>query len=210
MILHGYFRSAASWRVRIALALKGVEVEHRFHHLRRGEQRAPGFLALNPQGYVPALELEDGTVLTQSLAIIEWLDETVPEPPLLPRDPVRRAKARAVALVLAADTHPLQNLVVLGRLRARSFPEDQVQAWAAEANAAGLGAVEAMLAQERGPFCLGAAPTLADLCLAPQLGNARRFGVEVARFPRLLEAEAACNALPAFADAVPGKQPDAE
>ena len=210
MILHGYFRSAASWRVRIALALKGLTVDHRFHHLRRGEQRAPEFLALNPQGYVPALELDDGTVLTQSLAIIEWLDETVPEPALLPADPVQRAKVRAVALVLAADTHPLQNLVVLGRLRARSFPEDQVQAWAAEANAAGLGAVEAMLAQEPGPFCFGAAPTLADLCLAPQLGNARRFGVDVARFPRLLEAESACNALPAFADAVPGKQPDAE
>ncbi len=210
MILHGYFRSAASWRVRIALALKGVAVEHRFHHLRRGEQRAPEFLALNPQGYVPALELDDGTVLTQSLAIIEWLDETVPEPPLLPRDPVRRARVRAVALVLAADTHPLQNLVVLGRLRALAQPEEAVQAWAAEANAAGLGAVEAMLAQEPGPFCFGVSPTLADLCLAPQLGNARRFGVDVGRFPRLLAAEAACNALPAFADAVPAKQPDAE
>ncbi len=208
MRLHGYFRSAASWRVRIALALKGLAVEHVSHHLRRGEQRAPDYLCLNPQGFVPALELDDGTVLTQSLAIIEWLDETHPEPKLLPGDAVGRAKIRAFALVLAADTHPLQNLKVLGKIRTLAEEQDS-QDWAAEFNAAGLEACEILAAAE-GPFCFGPTPTLADLCLVPQLGNARRFGVDVSRFPRMLAAEAACLALPAFADAVPGKQPDAE
>src|SRR6476660_3104081 len=117
MRLHGYFRSAASWRVRTALNLKGVATEQVFHHLRRGAQRAPEYLALNPQGLVPALELDDGIVLTQSLAIIEWLEEAYAEPTLLPSDVIERARARAFALALAADTHPLQNLCVLGRLR---------------------------------------------------------------------------------------------
>lgn len=209
-VLHGYFRSAASWRVRIALGLKGVAVRHVSHHLRRGEQRAPEYLALNPQGMVPALELDDGTVLTQSVAVVELLDEAFPAPPLLPADPLGRARVRAFALVLAADTHPLQNLGVLARLRGMGRPEEEVQAWAADANAAGLAACEALLAGAPGPFCFGGAPTLADICLVPQLGNARRFGVDVARYPRLLAAEAACMALPAFADAVPGRQPDAE
>jgi maleylpyruvate isomerase len=209
-VLHGYFRSAASWRVRIALGLKGVAVRPVFHHLRRGEQRDPAYLALNPQGLVPALELDDGTVLTQSLAIIEWLDDAYPEPKLLPAGPVRRARVRAFALVLAADTHPLQNLGVLARLRGMGRPEAEVQAWAADANAAGLAACEALLEGVPGPFCFGAAPTLADICLVPQLGNARRFDVDVTRFPRLLAAEAACLALSAFADAMPDRQPDAE
>ena len=208
MRLHGYFRSAASWRVRIAMGLKGLTAEHVFHHLRRGEQREAGYLCINPQGLVPALELDDGTVLTQSLAIIEWLDETRPEPPLLPAEPLARAKVRAFAQVLAADTHPLQNLKVLARVRGLGRPEEDVQAWAADVNAAGLETCEALAGE--GPFCFGTAPGLADICLVPQLGNARRFGVEVARFPRLLAAEAACMALTAFADAVPGKQPDAE
>ncbi len=209
-ILHGYFRSAASWRVRIALGLKGLAATHLSHHLRRGEQRAPSYLAINPQGLVPALQLADGTVLTQSLAIVEWLDETVPQPPLLPSDPLARAHVRAVALVLAADTHPLQNLGVLARLRAMGHEEAGVQAWAADANAAGLAACEALLASVPGPFCFGDTPGLADLCLVPQLGNARRFGVDVAGYPCLMAREAACNALPAFADAAPARQPDAE
>ena len=210
MRLHGYFRSSAAWRVRIALNLKGLAAAQVSHHLRRGEQRAPEYLALNPQGLVPALELDDGAVLTQSLAIIEWLDETFPQPPFLPDAPLARARVRAFALVLAADTHPLQNLKVLTRLRAMGRPKEEVQAWAAEANAAGLEACEALLCHADGPFCFGAAPTLADVCLVPQLGNARRFGVDVGRFPRLLAAEAACLALPAFADAAPDRQPDAE
>jgi len=210
MKLHGYFRSSASYRVRIALNLKGLEAEHLPHHLRKGEQRAPAYLALNPQGLVPTLEDAGGDVLIQSLAIIEWLDETHPEPPLLPKDALRRAQVRAFAQVLACDTHPVQNLKVLARLRELGLPEDKVTAWAGWANREGLSACEALVKHEPGPFCFGPAPTLADLCLVPQLGNARRFGVDVGAFPRLLQAEAAAKALPAFADAAPERQPDAE
>lgn len=208
MILHGYFRSSASWRVRIALNLKGLPVTHISHHLRNGDQRLPAFLAVNPQGLVPALTLDDGTVLTQSLAIIEWLDETQPGPALLPTDPIGRAHVRAFALALAADTHPLQNLKVLKAVRKLGIDEAGVTAWAAEVNREGLSACEALVGD--GPFCFGAAPGLADLCLVPQLGNARRFGVDVSAFPKLLAREAACVALPSFADAAPDRQADAE
>jgi maleylpyruvate isomerase len=210
MKLHGYFRSSASYRVRIALNLKGLRAEHLPHHLRKGEQCAPAYLALNPQGFVPKLEDDAGAVLTQSLAIIEWLDETHPEPPLLPRDPLKRAKVRAFAMALACDTHPVQNLKVLARLRELGLPEEQVTGWAAWANHEGLAACEALVAHESGPFCFGTAPSMADLCLVPQLANARRFGVDVAGFPRLLQAEAAAKALAAFADAAPERQSDAE
>ena len=211
MRLHGYFRSSAAWRVRIALNLKGVPVEHAFHHLRHGGQRAPDYLRLNPQGLVPALETDDGAVLTQSLAICEWLEETHPEPPLLPGDALERARIRAFALAIACDIHPVQNLKVLARLRSLSLPETEVTGWARWVNQEGLEACEALLAGGRpGPFCFGAAPTLADVCLVPQLGNARRFGCHLSRLPRLLAAEAACNALPAFAQAAPDRQADAE
>jgi maleylpyruvate isomerase len=210
MKLHGYFRSSASYRVRIALNLKGLTAEHLPHHLRKGEQRAPGYLVINPQGLVPALEDDQGTVLTQSLAIMEWLDETHPEPPLLPKDPLRRAKVRAFAQALTCDTHPVQNLKVLSRLRELGLAEDKVTAWAGWANREGLSACEKLVANEPGPFCFGDKPSLADLCLVPQLANARRFGVDVNAFPRLLKAEAAAKAMKAFADAAPDKQPDAE
>lgn len=210
MKLHGYFRSSASYRVRIALNLKGLDADHLSHHLRRGEQRDPAFLALNPQGLVPALQDDTGEVLTQSLAIIEWLEETQPQPALLPKDPLRRARVRAFAQALACDTHPVQNLKVLARLRELGLPEEQVTAWAAWANREGLGACEALIANESGPFCFGEAPTIADLCLVPQLFNARRFGVDVSAYPRLLKAEAAAQAMKAFADAAPDKQADAE
>src|SRR6476661_5658604 len=134
MKLHGFFRSSASWRVRIALNLKGLGADHLPHHLRRGEQRDPAYLAINPQGLVPTLQDDSGAVLTQSLAIIEWLEETYPEPPLLPKDPLRRARVRAFAQVVACDTHPVQNLKVLARLRQLGLPEDTVTAWAAWAN----------------------------------------------------------------------------
>jgi len=209
-VLHGYFRSSAAWRVRIVLNLKNLPVAHVAHHLRQGEQRAPDYLALNPQGLVPALVLDDGTVLTQSLAIIEWLDEAFTTPSLLPEDAVQRARVRAMALLFAADIHPLQNLKVLARLREIGRPEEDVRAWAADANAAGLAASEALLANEPGPFCFGTAPTLADICLVPQLASAERFGVDTARFPRLLTAQAACLALSGFANADPSRQPDAE
>lgn len=210
MKLHGYFRSSASYRVRIALNLKGLSIEHLPHHLRKGEQRAPAYLAINPQGLVPTLENDAGVVLTQSLAIMEWLDETCPEPPLLPKDPLRRAKVRAFALAIACDTHPVQNLKVLARLRQLGLPEEKVTEWAAWANREGLSACETLIANEPGPFCFGETPTIADLCLVPQLANARRFGVDVAVYPRLLRAEAAAKALKAFADAAPDRQPDAE
>jgi maleylpyruvate isomerase len=210
MKLHGYFRSSASYRVRIALNLKGLSAQHLPHHLRKGEQRDPAYLAINPQGLVPTLENDTGAVLTQSLAIIEWLDETHLEPPLLPKDSLQRAKVRAFALVLACDTHPVQNLKVLARLRELGQADAAVTEWAAWANREGLAACETLIAREPGPFCFGAKPTLADLCLVPQLANARRFGVDVAAYPRLLKAEAAAKDLAAFADAAPERQPDAE
>jgi maleylpyruvate isomerase len=209
MKLHGYFRSSASYRVRIALNLKGLSADHLPHHLRKGEQRDPAYLAINPQGLVPTLD-DGGTILTQSLAIIEWLDEIHPEPPLLPQDPLRRAKVRAFAMALACDTHPVQNLKVLARLRQLGLPEEQVTDWAAWANREGLAACETLIANEPGPFCFGAAPTIADLCLVPQLANARRFGVVPEAFPRLLQAETAAKAVKAFADAAPDRQPDAD
>jgi len=210
MKLHGYFRSSAAYRVRIALNLKGLQPAHLPHHLRKGEQCAPAYLAINPQGLVPTLEDDAGTVLTQSLAIIEWLDETHPNPPLLPNDPLRRAKVRAFALAIACDIHPVQNLKVLARLRQLGLPEEKVTEWAAWVNREGLAACETLVSAEPGPFCFGAAPTIADLCLVPQLANARRFGVDVSAYPRLLEAEAAAKELKAFADAAPDRQPDAE
>ena len=138
---------------------KGLGADHLSHHLRKGEQCAPAYLAINPQGLVPTLEDDAGAILTQSLAIIEWLDETHPEPPLLPKDPLRRAKVRAFAMALACDTHPVQNLKVLARLRELGLPEEQVTGWAAWANREGLAACETLIADEAGPFCFGAAPT---------------------------------------------------
>ncbi len=140
MKLHGYFRSSASYRVRIALNLKGLSADHLPHHLRKGEQRDPAYLAINPQGLVPTLQDDQGAIITQSLAIIEWLEETHPEPPLLPKDPLRRARVRAFAMALACDTHPVQNLKVLARLRQAGLPEEQVTEWAAWANREGLSA----------------------------------------------------------------------
>ncbi|WP_312128369.1 maleylacetoacetate isomerase [Brevundimonas sp.] len=209
MILHGYFRSTASWRVRIALGLKGQEAVQVSHHLRKGEHRSPAFLALNPQGLLPALEVDDGQVLTQSLAIIEYLDELFPEPALLPTDPVQKAKVRAVAQIVACDIHPVQNLKVLQRLRDLGHSEDQVQEWVAKTIEEGLDAVEQLIADQSGRFAFGDTPTLADICIVPQLGNARRFGVEL-RWPRIQAIEAACLELNAFKSAVPSAQPDAE
>jgi maleylpyruvate isomerase len=208
--LHGYFRSSASYRVRIALNLKGLTAEHLPHHLRKGEQRDPAYLALNPQGLVPTLTDDAGNTLTQSLAIIEWLDETWPEPRLLPSDALQRAHVRAFAQAIACDVHPVQNLKVLARLRQLGHAEDDVTGWAAWVNREGLAACEKLIESEPGPFCFGAVPTLADLCLVPQLANARRFGVLVEDFPRLAAAETAAKALKAFADAAPERQTDAE
>jgi maleylpyruvate isomerase len=210
MKLHGYFRSSASYRVRIALNLKGLSAEQLSYHLRKGEQRAADYLAINPQGLVPTFQGDNGATLTQSLAIIEWLDEIHPTPPLLPAEPLRRAQVRAFAQAIACDVHPVQNLKVLARLRELGLSEEKVTEWAAWANREGLAACEQLIAREAGPFCFGDTPTIADLCLVPQLANARRFGVDVTAFPRLLKAEAAAKELKAFADAAPERQPDAE
>ena len=210
LVLWDYWRSTAAYRVRIALNLKGLSAERRIRHLRRGEQREAAFLAVNPQGLVPALVLEDGTVLTQSLAICEYLDETHPDPPLLPRDPVTRAKVRAFAQAIAAEIHAVQNLKVLNRVKALGHDQATANAWAHDTIAEGLAACEALLHDQPGPFCFGAAPGLADIALVPQLYNARRFGVDLGAMPRLVAAEAACLALPAFAAAAPERQADAE
>ena len=209
MILHGYFRSSASYRVRIALNMKGLMARHISHHLRKGEQRAADYLLINAQGFVPTLITEAGSVLTQSMAILEWLEETHPNPPLLPREPVARAHVRAFAYAIACDIHPVQNLKVIARVR-QLAGEEAAADWAKWVNEEGLDACERMLKGGEGPFCFGDAPTMADVCLVPQLANARRFGADPSRWPKLTAIEAACKALPAFADAAPEVQPDAE
>jgi maleylpyruvate isomerase len=211
VILYGYFRSAAAFRVRIALNLKGLAAEPRYVHLRKNEQQAPEFLARNPQGLVPVLQV-DAAVLTQSLAIVEYLDETHPEPPLLPPNPLGRARVRALAQIVACDTHPIDNLRVLSYLRGPlGHADEEVNAWYNHWIALGLAAIETRLGEsESGRFCHGDAPTLADICLVPQVANATRFGLELTPFPRVRAVYDAALALPAFAAAMPMMQPDAE
>lgn len=212
MRLIGYYRSSAAYRVRIALNLKRLAVEHRSVHLAKGEQKQPDFAALNPQKLVPVLE--DGRDrLFQSLAILEYLEETHPEPPLLPVGPAARARVRALAQIVACEIHPLNNLRVLGYLTDEmDVSEEAKLAWYRHWIAEGLGALEAILAgsPDTGSFCHGDTPGLADVCLVPQLFNARRFDCPLTAYPTLLRIDAACEALPAFRDAAPGMQPDAE
>jgi maleylacetoacetate isomerase len=214
MRLFDYFRSSAAYRVRIALNLKGVVPDERTYvHLRMGNQRAQDYLALNPQGLVPALALDDGHVLTQSLAIIEYLDETHREPPLLPADPVERARVRAIALAIACEIHPLDNLRVLTYLiGTMGVSREQKDGWYRYWIDVGFEALEKSLARDAatGRYCHGERPTLADICLVPQIANARRFEIDMSPYPTLTRIEAACNALPAFANAAPARQPDAE
>jgi len=214
MRLYDYFRSSAAYRVRIALNLKGVATSDRtFVHLRMGSQRAQDYLALNPQGLVPALELDDGRVLTQSLAIIEYLDETHPAPPLLPRDAAGRARVRAIALGIACEIHPLNNLRVLNYLTGTlGATEEQRNGWYKYWIDVGFEALEKQLAHDpsTGRFCHGDAPTMADVCLVPQMANAAKMSVDVAPYPTLVRIDAECRRIPAFADAAPAKQPDAE
>ena len=214
MKLYTFFRSSASYRVRIALNLKAIDYEQAPIHLRRGggEQLMPAYTEINPQALVPTLE-DNGRILTQSLAIIEYLEETHPNPPLLPKDPADKALVRSMALVIACEVHPIQNLRVLNYVKATyNQTDEQVNKWAQHWIDLGLAALQEMIVAQpkRGKFCFGDVPTLADVCLIPQLGNARRYGCDLSRYPTILEIEKNCNAIPAFANAAPEKQPDAE
>ncbi|MFN3537575.1 MAG: maleylacetoacetate isomerase [Brevundimonas sp.] len=209
MILHGYWRSGTSYRTRIALNLKGLTYDQVGIDLRKGAQKSEAFLTLNPQGLVPALEA-DGAVLTQSPAILEWLEEAHPEPPLLPGDAIARAHVRAMAAMIACDIHPLNNLRVLKALR-ETFSADQAatDAWAARWITAGFEALEALIARHGDGWCYGAEPTLADCCLVPQIYSARRFNTPLDAFPHILAIEQKAADHPAFMAAHPDRQPDA-
>ncbi len=211
MLLYDYFRSSAAFRVRIALNLKGLAAERRYVHLVRGEQRKPEYLAENPQGLLPMLVVGDRRLI-QSLAILEYLDEKHPLPPLLPVGLEDRASVRSIALAIACDIHPLNNLRVLKRLKNElSLDDAQRDAWYAHWVREGFTALEPTLAAAAtGRFCHGDTPTLADVCLVPQVFNAQRFKVPLEGFPRILAIHAACLEIPAFADAQPSRQPDAE
>lgn len=209
MKLYTYFRSSAAYRVRIALNLKGLTAEQQAIHLTRdgGQQLQPAYRALNPQGFVPALEV-DGTVLGQSLAIIEYLDEAHPEPSLLPGTALERARIRAFALAIACDIHPLNNLRVLRHLK-RALAQEETDGWSRHWIMEGFAALETQAAATAGAFCFGDHPTLADVCLVPQMANARRVDTDLSPYPTLLRIDAHCRSLEPFAAAAPDRQPDA-
>lgn len=211
MTLYSYFRSSAAYRVRIALNLKELQYEIVPVHLQKegGIHLKPEYAAINPQKRVPALKLDTGEVLVQSLAIIEYLEEVSPQPRLLPTDPIERAKARAIAQVIACDIHPLNNLAPLRYLK-NQLGQDQakIDAWYQHWVLEGFEALEEMITP--GPYACGAQPTIADICLVPQVANARRFKIPLDRFPKIVAVDAACAKLPAFEAARPENQPDAE
>lgn len=209
MILYGHAVSSASYRVRIALALKGLQVRTVLLDLRAGEQRLEEYLRVNCQGLVPALALDDGTVLTQSVAIIEYLDEMYPDPPLLPRAPVARARVRALAQTITCDVHPLNNLRVLQYLEAEMHQAKAARdAWYGHWICLGFGALEHCLLADAatGRFCHGDAPSLADVCLVPQVANARRLAVDLGPYPRIVGIDAACRERQDFQSAAPERQ----
>ena len=213
MKLIGYFRSSAAFRVRIALNLKGIKVDHASRHLRRGEQSHPDYVAINPQKLVPAMILDTGEVLTQSMAILEYLEETHPVPPLLPKDPIGRARVRSLALITAADIHPIQNLRVMGYLREKfEQSEEGAFAWSRHWIETGFEAYEASVATDRrtGLYSHGDQPTMADMCLVPQVFNSGRFKVDMTRYPTIQRIYDTCMKHPAFDAAQPSRQPDAE
>lgn len=205
MILYDYFRSSAAYRVRIALNLKRVDHERREVHLVKGEQRSPEHVARNPQGFVPALDIGNGRILTQSLAIIEWLDSAYPEPRLIPADPLARADAMARALLIAADTHPVNNLRILKRLESQFGADEAAKAeWYRHWIAEGFAALEAM-AGNGGPYLGGDTPDISDVLLVPQMYNARRFELPLDAYPKLVAADAAASVLEPFAAAHPDR-----
>jgi len=206
MILYGYGLSSASYRVRIALALKELPYSSVVKNLRAGEHRLADFLQISVQGFVPALGLDDGAVLVQSVAIIEYLDEMYPNPPLLPAEPLARARVRALAQAITSDIHPLNNLRVLRYLEQKLILDQTTRdSWYRHWVEVGFESLERWLrnAAATGRFCHGSAPTLADICLVPQVFNARRFSVDMNPYPRILAIDAACRALPAFQAAAP-------
>lgn len=210
LILHGYWRSSAAYRVRIALNLKELEYRQVTHDLRTGAQCKAEYRELAPIGLVPALETDDGQVLTQSLAILEWLEERYPDPPLLPANAPARSAVRAMAYIVACDIHPINNLRVLKGLREDlGAGEVAVRDWIARWVGEGFAALETMASQNGGRFCFGDTPTLADCCLIPQIYNARRFDVALDAYPTLLRIDANCQTFDAFAKAAPEVQPDA-
>lgn len=212
MKLFTYFRSSAAYRVRIALGLKSLEYEPVFVHLRTAQHRAPEYATLNPSRLVPAL-IEGPNVLTQSLAIIEYLEETYPEPALLPSDPMLRAHTRALAMIVACDIHPVNNLRLLTYLKDElKISKPKVDAWYRHWVTEGFEGLEQMLVKSdaTGTFCVGDTPSLADICLVPQVYNALRFDCDLEPFPNIRRIHAACQELPAFSRAAPDAQPDAE
>ncbi len=211
MRLYTYYRSSAAFRVRIALNLKGLRYDPQFVHLAKGEQRGAEYLALNPQGLVPAL-VDDGKLLTQSLAIIEYLEETHPSPPLLPKDSLGRARVRSLALLIACEIHPLNNQRTLNYLvKELGLSEEEKDGWYRHWIQDGMAKLEADLARGRdGKFCHGDAPGMADCCLVPQVFNAQRFNCDLSHAPRVLRIFEQCMQLEAFQRAQPSRQPDAE
>lgn len=211
MRLYTYFRSSAAFRVRIALNLKGLAYEPVFVHLAKGEHRAAAYAKVNPQALLPTLELDDGTRLTQSLAIIEYLDEKHPAKPLIPKDLLGKARVRSLSYLIASEIHPLNNLRTLQHLkRALGQNEDQINTWYRHWIADGLAKLEAELTSSRGKFCHGDAPTMADCCLVPQIFNAKRYQSDLAPYPNTMRVFETCMQLEAFDRAQPSKQPDAE
>lgn len=213
MRLHNFFRSSTSTRLRAALNLKGLNYEYVAYALRKGENRTAAYLGINPAGLVPALELDDGTVLTQSLAIIEWLDETYPNPPLLPTDAAGRARVRSLAYMIACEIHPLNNLRVLNRLGAQfGAEEDAVTDWFSHWVTETFDAIEATLAgsPQTGRFCHGDVPSLADICLYAQVWNNRRFSIPPENWPTIAKIFGELDGITAFRNAAPPNQPDAE
>ena len=213
MKLYTYFRGSSPFRVRIALNLKGLAYEAAFVHLAKGEQRRPAYSAINPQSLLPTLVLDDAQVLTQSLSIIEFLEETHPQPPLLPKDALGRARVRMLALIVACEIHPLNNARTLSHLRkGMQQTEEQVNAWYRHWMADGLAKVEASLGHfpGTGRFCHGDSPTMADCCLVPQVFNAKRYECDTAPYPTVMRIFDECMKLEAFDRAQPAKQPDAE
>ena len=208
-VLHSYWRSSAAYRVRIALNLKGVAYTQATHDLRTGEQGDPAYLRIAPHGLVPALEA-DGAVLIESPAILEWIEARWPDPPLLPADPMNAASVRAMAALVACDIHPIANLRILNALRAEFGADDeQVQGWSRHWIGTGFAALEQLIGRHGGTYAFGDTPGLADCLIVPQLYNARRVGLNLAPYPRLVAAGDAAAALPAFAAAHPDRQPDA-